>query len=74
MREYLCPICTKKCTTDVIECSYGKHWVHRKCCNMTSKDLESWSVDKLSFVCKKCTFNGSEYDCNGALQRYVLFI
>ena len=34
-------------------------------------DFESWSVDNLNCVCKKCVFNGTEYDCNGALQRSV---
>ena len=67
--DYPCSVCALECHQDNIQCSKCKKWVHSKCANLSSKDLQNWSATHLSFLCKCCVFTGINYDASAALAR-----
>ena len=72
MADYPYGVCQNQCETEVIQCSECEIWFHINCLGITKTSLKSWSLKSLNFFCRKCGFNGDEYDAEKALLSYLI--
>ncbi|KAK3095706.1 hypothetical protein FSP39_017875 [Pinctada imbricata] len=68
---YPCVACVTNCAEDTIQCSKCSKWVHRECVPMSKDQMSTWSAPDLTFLCRRCCFTGSSFDCGASLKRYT---
>ena len=55
--SYKCGICNRKVLSNCIYCDFCKCWIHKKCVNLSEKDLSELAKDTEVWFCKKCYRN-----------------
>jgi len=71
--RFPCLVCDKACGVDTIQCSECASWVHRQCVLLTTQQFNEFSVDNITFRCRRCArdTSGAAFNYLASLNRYT---